>query len=207
MKNLAHSASLQASEKSAPSKPEIKQLDPERRSALMARIRGKNTKPELVVRRLIHGLGYRYRLHRRDLPGTPDLIFPRYRAAVFVHGCFWHGHQGCRRATLPATRTEYWNAKIERNKARDWRAVAELEAAGWRVLTVLECSLIDTSALSQMLRLSLPPRLLAAPRPGRLLGERSRLKSSKNLSPHRICTHEPSPRLHRAVPLPPRRTP
>ena len=106
----------------------------------MAAIRSKDTKPELHVRRLVHGAGFRYRLHRRDLPGRPDLTFPRYRLAVFVHGCFWHGHD-CNRAQQPRTNTGYWGPKIEGNVIRDQRNACSLERDRWDVFTVRECTL------------------------------------------------------------------
>lgn len=115
-------------------------VDPAR-SAQMALVKGKDTKPELRVRRLAHRLGFRFRLHRRDLPGSPDLVFPRRRAVVFVHGCFWHRHPdpNCWRSRLPKTRREFWIPKLEANVARDGAARAALEALGWRVLIVWEC--------------------------------------------------------------------
>jgi DNA mismatch endonuclease (patch repair protein) len=107
----------------------------------MRRVRARDTKPELVVRKLLHGLGYRYRVSPREHPGKPDLAFTRRRAAVFVHGCFWHGH-GCKRgARLPKANSEYWSSKIARNRARDVRVQSELQSAGWGVLTVWECEL------------------------------------------------------------------
>ncbi len=115
-------------------------LTPKQRRLNMSRIRGKDTKPELVLRRGLHALGFRFRLHRKDLPGRPDMVFPRYRAAVLVHGCFWHAH-GCPLFKWPATRREFWAAKIEGNRARDLRDLAGLAAAGWRVLVVWECAL------------------------------------------------------------------
>lgn len=114
-------------------------FSPEKRSAVMARIRAKDTEPELLVRRLLHGMGYRFRLHRRDLPGTPDVVLPGRRAVIFVHGCFWHGHEGCRLATSPATRREFWTTKIAANRGRDARAVRRLRRAGWSVAVVWEC--------------------------------------------------------------------
>lgn len=114
-------------------------FSPEARSALMARIRGKDTKPEIAVRRLLHAMGYRFRLHRRDLPGTPDIVLPPRRLAVMVHGCFWHGHEGCRYAVMPRTRPEFWGAKIQANRARDRAALAALAALGWDVWTIWEC--------------------------------------------------------------------
>jgi len=115
-------------------------LMPEQRRLNMSRIRGKDTKPELMLRRGLHARGLRFRLHRKDLPGRPDMVFPRYRAAVLVHGCFWHGHD-CPLFKWPATRREFWQAKIEGNRARDLRDLAGLAAAGWRVLVVWECAL------------------------------------------------------------------
>jgi DNA mismatch endonuclease (patch repair protein) len=115
-------------------------LTPEQRSFNMSRVHGRNTAPELRVRRGLHALGLRFRLHPRELPGRPDLVLPRYRTAVFVHGCFWHAH-GCHLSTMPATRIEFWRQKIEGNVARDQAAVAALHAAGWHVLVIWECAL------------------------------------------------------------------
>jgi DNA mismatch endonuclease (patch repair protein) len=119
----------------------VDRLSPEARSQLMASIGSKDTAPELAVRRLLHALGYRFRLHRRDLPGTPDIVLPGRRKAIFVHGCFWHGHPGCRFATHPATRPEFWAEKIGRNQKRDRIAAARLRRLGWSVATVWECNL------------------------------------------------------------------
>ncbi|WP_339706447.1 very short patch repair endonuclease [uncultured Sphingosinicella sp.] len=116
-------------------------VDAATRSRMMAGIGGKNTRPEVQLRKAMHALGFRYRLHDRKLPGKPDLVFPRYRAAVFVHGCFWHRHEGCRYATMPATRPEFWAAKFEANVARDRRAELALSEMGWRTATVWECAL------------------------------------------------------------------
>lgn len=119
----------------------------------MRAVKGKDTKPEMAVRRLAHGMGYRYRLHRKDLPGRPDLAFGPRRKAIFVHGCFWHQHDddGCRRARLPLTRAEYWGPKLERNKERDARNVVDLGRLGWDVLVVWECWLKDVSRVSNVL--------------------------------------------------------
>jgi len=117
--------------------------DPATRSRNMAAVRGKDTKPELLIRRGLHGLGYRYRLHAKDLPGKPDLVFPKYRAVIFIHGCFWHGHH-CPLFRLPATRTEFWRDKISGNVARDDRALKALHEAGWRTGTVWECAVKGT---------------------------------------------------------------
>ncbi len=128
---------------------------PQQRSAVMARVKGRDTGPERAVRRILTRLGLRYRLQRRDLPGSPDIVMAGRRTAVFVHGCFWHGH-GCRRgARRPKANAAYWLAKIARNTARDAAAQAALEAGGWTVLTVWECELKDEAALESRLSASL----------------------------------------------------
>lgn len=114
-------------------------LTPKERSARMARIRSTNTQPELAVRRLVHKLGYRYRLHRKDLPGAPDLVFLSRRKVIFVHGCFWHAHEGCKVANRPKSRPEYWLEKFERNRKRDRANESSLRDAGWGVCTIWEC--------------------------------------------------------------------
>jgi DNA mismatch endonuclease (patch repair protein) len=108
---------------------------------MMSGIRSKDTKPEMTVRRYLHARGFRYRLHARDLPGSPDLVLPKYRVAILVHGCFWHRHPGCRFATTPASNIERWSAKFLANIDRDARKLASLEAAGWHVIVVWECEL------------------------------------------------------------------
>ena len=113
---------------------------PMSRSAIMARVRSKDTRPELTIRRGLHALGYRFRLHRSDLPGRPDLTLSRYRAVIEVRGCFWHGHEGCGRR--PNSRREFWDAKIDGNRARDERNLAALREQGWRVLVVWECAMV-----------------------------------------------------------------
>ncbi|MBK9169103.1 MAG: DNA mismatch endonuclease Vsr [Bryobacterales bacterium] len=115
-------------------------LTPAQRRLNMSRIHSKDTKPEMLLRRGLHAQGFRFRLHRRDLPGCPDIVFPRFRSVVFVHGCFWHGHN-CRMFKLPTTRATFWAGKIHGNQARDVHAISELEAAGWRTLVVWECAL------------------------------------------------------------------
>lgn len=122
----------------------------------MAAIRGRDTKPELRLRRLLHASGYRFRLQRRDLPGRPDIVFPGRRKAIFVHGCFWHQH-GCRNSVLPKARAEWWAEKLERNVARDAAAVAGLEALGWQVLTVWECEATDEAQVLQTVQRFLGP--------------------------------------------------
>ena len=114
------------------------EVDPAR-SALMSRVRGKDTKPEIKVRRLLHRLGYRFRLHRKDLPGSPDIVLPRLRTVVFVHGCFWHRHPGCKMASTPKTRTDFWQAKFARNVERDALYEARLREMSWTVIVVWEC--------------------------------------------------------------------
>lgn len=115
-------------------------VDAAKRSSMMAGIRGKDTKPELTIRRALHAMGFRYRVHRRDLPGSPDLCLPRWKAVIFVHGCFWHGHD-CHLFKTPSTRMEFWIAKIQRNREHDERATVALLDLGWRVGVVWECSL------------------------------------------------------------------
>ena len=116
-------------------------VDSKTRSRIMASIKGKNTKPELAVRKALHRRGFRFRLHAKDVPGRPDLVFRKFNAVVFVHGCFWHRHEGCRHATVPSTRTEYWTSKFERNVARDNEVRSRLIEEGWRVATIWECAL------------------------------------------------------------------
>ena len=132
-------------------------LSPADRSLLMARIRGKDTGPERAVRSLVHGLGYRFRLHGPHLPGRPDLVLPRLRTAIFVHGCFCHRHRGCRHATTPTARRRFWLTKFERNVERDRRAAASLRRLGWSVITVWECQLRHPERVRSRLA-----RLLAA---------------------------------------------
>jgi DNA mismatch endonuclease (patch repair protein) len=127
-------------------------LTPTRRSWNMSRIKGRNTTPELAVRSVLHRLGFRFRLHRRDLPGRPDIVLPRFRTAVLVHGCFWHQHRGCRLAYQPKTNTEFWNEKLGLNVARDNANARKLRALGWRVLTVWECQISDRQALARRLQ-------------------------------------------------------
>lgn len=123
----------------------------EKRRDIMARIKGENTAPELYVRQLIHALGYRFRLHRSDLPGKPDIVLPGHGKAIFVHGCFWHGHPGCQRATLPQTNYEFWKRKIEGNRARDRRVKRELRKLGWDVLEIWQCQIRKPAALERRL--------------------------------------------------------
>lgn len=122
-----------------------------KRSWIMSRVRGKDTSPELIVRSLIHKLGYRFRLHRKDLPGKPDIVFPSRRKAIFVHGCFWHGHECYRGSRTPKTNNVYWKEKIERNVRRDKARQRELDLLGWRTLIIWECQIKDVNAIHSIL--------------------------------------------------------
>jgi DNA mismatch endonuclease, patch repair protein len=125
-------------------------LDAAQRSKCMAAIRSRNTKPEIIVRRAVHAMGYRFRLHVSDLPGKPDVVFPRLKAAIFVHGCFWHQHT-CKDGHLPGSRTDYWTPKLTRNRERDRQHSRSLRQMGWTVLTIWECQTTDHSKLSNRL--------------------------------------------------------
>lgn len=123
-------------------------VSPEKRSDMMSGIRGKDTKPEIIVRRLLHRLGYRFRLHRKDLPGKPDIVLPKWRTAIFVNGCYWHGHEACHLFRLPKSRTEFWTNKIEGNRARDQRSYAALQDSGWKTVVIWECAVSKKLSLS-----------------------------------------------------------
>lgn len=129
----------------------VDSVSPEVRSRIMAQVKSKGMKPEMQVRRLLHGLGYRYRLHSKDLPGRPDIVFPSRCKVVFVNGCFWHKHAGCPRVRIPATNRDYWLAKLERNRVRDERNLALLREGGWIAMTVWECQLKDMEAVTESL--------------------------------------------------------
>lgn len=122
----------------------------------MAQVKGRNTGPEKAVRSLLHQLGYRFRLQRSDLPGKPDIVLPKFKTVLFVHGCFWHRHPGCKRATTPASNRDYWDKKFARTVARDAKNERELADMGWRVLVVWECELKDMDALEGKLTSFLP---------------------------------------------------
>lgn len=126
-------------------------VEPARRSRMMSGIRGRDTKPEMVVRRFLHAHGYRYRLHRKDLPGKPDIVLSRLRVCIFVNGCFWHHHSGCRFAVLPKSRPEFWEAKLLANAVRDQQIVKSLNEKGWRTLVVWECELRRSEAVLEKL--------------------------------------------------------
>jgi DNA mismatch endonuclease (patch repair protein) len=136
----------------------LDKISSQRRSENMRQIRSKDTVPELALRRLLHGLGYRFRLHRKDLPGKPDLVFAGRKKVIFLHGCFWHQHGACREGRLPGTRREYWEPKLARNKERDAAALVALKSLGWQALTLWECELAKgPGAVERDLRCFLGP--------------------------------------------------
>lgn len=124
-------------------------VSPAKRSIMMSGIRGKNTKPEIIVRKLLFSAGYRYRLYRKDLPGTPDIVLPKYRCAIFVNGCFWHGHDNCPLFRLPKSNTDFWRTKIGDNISRDHEKYNSLLANGWRIVIVWECALKGAGRLPE----------------------------------------------------------
>ncbi len=127
-------------------------LSPELRSRNMARIGSKDTKPEMKVRRLVHAMGYRYRLHVKELPGKPDLVFSSRKKVIYVHGCFWHQHKGCREGKVPTSRESYWLPKLTRNVGRDRKHIRRLKRLGWEVLTLWECQLGDSKEVERKVR-------------------------------------------------------
>jgi DNA mismatch endonuclease (patch repair protein) len=127
-------------------------LTQKQRSILMSGVRTKHTAPELTVRSVAHRAGYRFSLHRKDLPGTPDIVFPRFKSVVFVHGCFWHQHKGCSKSTQPATRKKFWTAKLSRNMSRDAENRKKLRKTGWRVLVIWECETRNREVLAEKLK-------------------------------------------------------
>lgn len=133
-------------------------LTQEQRRKTMRAVKSADTKPELLVRKLLFAAGFRYRLHRKDLPGKPDIVLSRYRTVVFVHGCFWHQHPGCKHAARPSTRQEYWQSKLDRNMARDAAQIHELESLGWHVIVVWECQTKDRDALRKKLKSEIESR-------------------------------------------------
>lgn len=122
------------------------------RSRIMSSVKQRHTKPELLVRSLLHRLGYRFRLHQKDLPGSPDIVLPKYRTAIFVHGCFWHQHENCGKSRRPSSNQEYWNKKLDENISRDKRKEDELSQLGWRVAVVWQCETSDVAVLSEKLK-------------------------------------------------------
>lgn len=125
-------------------------VSPETRSRMMSGIRGKNTRPELAIRKFLFASGFRFRLHRKDLPGKPDVTLPRHRVAILVHGCFWHGHEGCKSFRIPASNTDFWKDKISGNKIRDRKAVDALLANGWRVAVIWECAIRNPASWASL---------------------------------------------------------
>jgi DNA mismatch endonuclease (patch repair protein) len=123
---------------------------PEKRSQVMAKVRSINTGPELIVRRRLHALGFRFRLHAKDLPGKPDIVLPRYRSVIFVHGCFWHSHVECSKAKLPVSNKEFWRKKIARNVERDEQACLLLKQRGWRVFVLWECAIAKARCFDEL---------------------------------------------------------
>ncbi len=123
----------------------------EKRSQIMSHVSGKNTKPELVVRSLLHKMGYRFRLHRKDLPGKPDITLPKYKKVIFVHGCFWHGHTDCPRSKRPTTNKKFWREKLDKNRERDKASVNNLKELGWDVLVVWTCEVNNVFKLKSKL--------------------------------------------------------
>lgn len=123
----------------------------EKRSEIMSLVSGKNTKPELIVRSLLHNMGYRFRLHRSDLPGTPDITLPKHKKVIFVHGCFWHGHKGCRRSKRPTTNKKFWREKLDKNIERDKLSIRDIKKLGWEVLVVWTCEVNDMTKLKNKL--------------------------------------------------------
>lgn len=140
------------------------------RSERMARIRSTDTKPECAVRKLVHGLGYRFRLHRKELPGSPDLAFPSRKKVIFVHGCFWHAHQGCKVANRPKSRRTFWDSKFQRNVERDRLNESSLRRAGWDVLTLWECETKGTTLLATRITKFLGPANISVKRKGTRYG-------------------------------------
>lgn len=127
--------------------------DSKKRSEVMRKVHSKNTSPELFVRKALHKAGFRFRLHRADLPGKPDIVLPKYKTVIFVHGCFWHRHPNCKRATMPAQNIEYWEKKFSSNVERDKHHAQLLQTSGWKVIVVWECQIKDKSFINKMLQI------------------------------------------------------
>ena len=126
-------------------------VTPAKRSWTMAQVKGENTGPERLVRSLLHNMGFRFRLHRRDLPGVPDIVLPKWETVIFVHGCFWHRHPGCKRASTPTSNTVYWEAKFKRNQMRDSENQNQLTSLGWKVIIIWECELRNPEKVKKRL--------------------------------------------------------
>lgn len=130
----------------------VDMVPPERRSEIMRRITGKDTEPEMVVRRMLHRIGFRFRLHRNDLPGKPDIVLPKWKAVILVHGCFWHGHGCSSKNRRPKSNADYWNSKIDRNIERDSENLTKLRSLGWKAIVVWACEIKDMATLEARLR-------------------------------------------------------
>ncbi len=126
-------------------------FDKRKRSCIMSKVKGKNTKPELLVRSMLHKMGYRFRLYRKDLPGNPDITLPKFKKVIFVHGCFWHGHEKCKRSKRPTTNREFWDEKLNKNLFRDKKNIEELNNKGWESLIVWTCEVKDKNLLKRKL--------------------------------------------------------
>ena len=168
-------------------------VSPEKRSRMMAGIRGKNTRPEIFVRKGLHALGFRYRLHVKDLPGKPDIVFPKYGAAIFVHGCFWHGHD-CHLFCRPKSREEFWRAKIETNQKNDEKSLYAISEQGWRTLVIWEC------AIKGKIRLPSQETILRAAEWLRGTSVCGEIRGSEPIEPkgqslRQSCTKAPEPSL------------
>ena len=131
-------------------------FSPTKRSSVMACVHSKDTTPELTVRRYLHNLGYRFRLHRKDLPGKPDIVLPKYHSVIFIHGCFWHRHEGCKRASFPATNQEFWSKKFDNNIKRDEKNIQALLTLGWRVTIIWECEIKNMKYIEKVERFLSP---------------------------------------------------
>jgi DNA mismatch endonuclease (patch repair protein) len=123
-----------------------------KRKEIMSSVKQRHTKPELIVRKLLHRLGYRFRLHNKKLPGTPDIVLPKYKTVIFVHGCFWHQHENCRKARRPTSNVEFWNEKLDKNIERDNRKESELKEAGWKILTIWDCEMKDEDLITEKIK-------------------------------------------------------
>jgi DNA mismatch endonuclease, patch repair protein len=123
-----------------------------KRKEMMSSVKQRHTKPEIAVRKLLHRHGFRFRLHNKKLPGTPDIVLPKYKAVIFVHGCFWHQHEGCRKARRPTSNVEFWNEKLDKNIERDSRKELELKNSGWKVLTIWDCEIKDENSLIEKVK-------------------------------------------------------
>lgn len=123
-----------------------------KRKEMMSSVKQRHTKPEITVRKLLHRLGYRFRLYSKKLPGTPDIVLPKYKSVIFVHGCFWHQHEGCRKSRRPTSNVEFWNEKLDKNIERDNRKESELKSLGWKVLTIWDCEIKDEDLLIEKIK-------------------------------------------------------